>query len=579
MPEFNSPSEIAREVLRQLATQRFQPTPEHFAEFYYKIAGTQAEEAFPERQLKLIASTLPRDTAQQIRLAKRFDAALAGHNWQTFKSQLTELLAEQTSDAPPWASLIRDLVAQLERRQSGLNSVRKQEALEHVLSSSANDVNLLHSRLHGLVKGWIQLPNAAASELLASGPDAEADAATIGDNTSQAWRNLLAQVLEGAIGMLLIETPELSKQASVLAKIIRNPIAGEEAKFEKQLKEFSYKVEWVAQDQSYIRQALLNLLHLIVENISELIVDDKWIQGQMSVLLELFSRPLDKKVLEELGERLRDVIYKQGTLKHSLSEAQNRLRDMLAHFIDRLGELSESTGTYHSKMAAFADKVTHASSIDELSVLIGEVVKETRVVEDSARRSKEELQSLRATVDQANREIARLENELEQASAMVRHDPLTGALNRKGLEEMMAREIARMKRRKTTLCVALLDVDDFKRLNDTFGHATGDDALKHLAVVIRENLRPQDSCGRYGGEEFVVLLPDTLVEGATTTLTRLQRELTKRFFLHDNQKLLITFSAGVTQFIAGEEAQVAIDRADKAMYRAKRAGKNRVEAA
>ena len=82
---------------------------------------------------------------------------------------------------------------------------------------------------------------------------------------------------------------------------------------------------------------------------------------------------------------------------------------------------------------------------------------------------------------------------------------------------------------------------------------------------------------RYGGEEFLILLPDTTPDDAIIAVTRLQRELTKRFFLYETKKLLITFSAGVTELQVGETAEVATDRADKAMYRAKKAGKNRVE--
>ncbi|MFT4170944.1 MAG: diguanylate cyclase [Rhodocyclaceae bacterium] len=507
MSEFSTPAEIAREVIRQLATQRIPPTPENFADLYHKVGGTQPSELFPERQLRLIAAALPRTTPEQLRAAQRLDTAIAEQSWISLKTAVLKLSAEPAPLAPPVA-------------------------------------------------------RAAVAPPLA---------------TPKSWRDLMAQVMETAVGMLLIDTPELATEATELAKIMRDPAAGDESRFEKRLRDFAYKLQWVAQDQSYIRQALLNLLQLIIENISELVIDDQWLQGQLDAVLQLFSKPLDKKMLGELGDKLRDVIYKQGTLKRSLSEAQERLRDLLAHFIDRLGELAESTGTYHTKMEAFSQRVTHARSPDDLAALIDEVLQETRVVEGAARRSQDELRNLRSTVDQAHREIARLETELQQASDLMRHDTLTGALNRKGIDEMLAREIARARRRQSELCVALLDVDNFKQLNDTYGHSTGDDALRHLADVVRETLRPQDSCGRYGGEEFLVLLPDTGADEAVVALTRLQRELTRRFFLHDNQRVLITFSAGVTQFIEGEDPQRTIDRADKAMYRAKRAGKNRVE--
>jgi diguanylate cyclase len=149
-------------------------------------------------------------------------------------------------------------------------------------------------------------------------------------------------------------------------------------------------------------------------------------------------------------------------------------------------------------------------------------------------------------------------------------------LNRKGLDEAVEREISSVRRKDTPLSVALLDIDNFKKLNDTLGHATGDIALTHLATVARECMRPQDTLARYGGEEFVLLLPDTALDKGIEAMTRLQRELTKKFFLAGTEKILITFSAGVAQLATDETGADAIKRADKAMYLAKRAGKNRV---
>jgi diguanylate cyclase len=126
------------------------------------------------------------------------------------------------------------------------------------------------------------------------------------------------------------------------------------------------------------------------------------------------------------------------------------------------------------------------------------------------------------------------------------------------------------------MSLALLDIDDFKVLNDTHGHMAGDNALVHLAKVIRSTVRPTDVVCRYGGEEFVILLPGTGLQDSIVVVSRLQRELTKRFFLHDNQRLLLTFSAGVAERRGGETREQTIGRADAAMYQAKRSGKNRV---
>ena len=127
--------------------------------------------------------------------------------------------------------------------------------------------------------------------------------------------------------------------------------------------------------------------------------------------------------------------------------------------------------------------------------------------------------------------------------------------------------------------MGLLDIDNFKRLNDELGHTAGDEALKSLAALVSSTLRPSDHVARYGGEEFVVLLPDTPVDEGQQILTRLQRALTGGLFMHENKQVFVTFSAGVTAYRAGERLEDALERADQALYEAKRTGKNRTCAA
>ena len=164
-------------------------------------------------------------------------------------------------------------------------------------------------------------------------------------------------------------------------------------------------------------------------------------------------------------------------------------------------------------------------------------------------------------------------------SELVREDQLTGSLNRRGLDDVLDREIARADRRASPLCIAMLDLDDFKQINDKYGHIAGDEALIHLVRVIKETLRSMDVIARFGGEEFLIVLPDTPLEEAIQTVTRLQRELTKQIFMHNHTRLLMTFSAGIALRKELEDQAAMIKRADIALYEAKKAGKNRVIAA
>ena len=336
-------------------------------------------------------------------------------------------------------------------------------------------------------------------------------------------------------------------------------------------------MERVGSEHLAVREALLNLLRLIIANIQELVIDDNWLHGQVLAITKAFSGPLDLGTLNDVGQQLREVIDKQSRLKRELGEAQSRLKAMLAGFIDRLSAITGTTDEYNELLGRSARRIGEANNIADLSEVVGELMLGTRQAQESTLRAGQELAALRERVDNSNREIMRLQRELDAASRLVRHDPLTGVLNRKGLAEAITREVSRTHRKRTPLCIALLDIDNFKKLNDAYGHGFGDETLRHFARTVTQTLRPQDVVARYGGEEFIILLPDTPLDAASSILTRLQRELCDRvFYAPDNERLSIAFSAGISLFFPDEEPETTISRADEAMYAAKRAGKNRV---
>lgn len=582
MTTLTNPFEIARETLRLLATRRVPPTPDNYLTLYHEIAGTKPQtESFPENQLRSLAAALPRATPEQLRLARVLDDAVKASNWEGYKGHLVAFV-DNLAEAQKltWSSLIGDLLRQWDAKHPGLTVARKRESLEHVLASSGANPETLFNRLQSLIRAWGQGKEQAEPE----NADTQAEMhGPIAESTAETWdllpelRALFAFTLETAIVTQLLENPQLSSDAKTLAKDVRSAHTPEQLQdFLAKLKRFAFKLELLAEDQGELRQSLLGLLRLLVENINELVLDDHWLHGQIEVVREIIENPLSQRALDDAERRLKEVLFKQAQLKASLFEARESIKHMLAGFVDHLADFADATSDYHDKIEGFSEKISGAKDISELEHVLSQVMQETRSIQINAQRSRDELRATQKQAQESEARIRELELELEAASDLVRHDQLTGALNRRGFEEMFTKEAARAARHETPLCVALLDIDNFKKLNDSLGHDIGDKALMHLAAVCRNTLRPQDTVARYGGEEFIILLPDTQLADATVALTRLQRELTRNFFMSGNDKVLITFSAGVTPLKPEDDQNSVLKRADAAMYQAKRSGKNRV---
>lgn len=580
----NTPFEIARETLRQLVARRVPPTPDNYLMLYQEIAGIKPDgDPFPGKLLRSLNSELPKSTSDQLRLARLLEEAIKAQSWDDYKAHLLEFIAALTeSQKLQWAELISDLLKQWEARHSGLTAARKREALEHVLSGSSANPETLYNRLTNLLRSWGQgsedEPSAPLTEeQQASDAVAAPVPAATGDNLLPELRQLFAFTLETAIATQLVENPRLTSDAKALANDIRTARnSGQLRGFLTRLKRFAFKLELLAEDQAELRNSLLGLLRLLVENITELILDDRWLHGQIDVIRGLIDKPLSQRTIDDAEHRLKEVLFKQSQLKASLLDAKEAIKQMLADFVDHLADFTDATSDYHDKIEACAVKISAANDITALGNVLDEVMQETRTIQLNALRARDELRATQRQVQESQERIRQLEHELEATSDLVRYDQLCGILNRRGLEDMFTKEVARAARHHTILCIALLDIDNFKQLNDSMGHDVGDQALIHLAKLCRDTLRPQDTVARYGGEEFVILMPETRLDDAAAVLSRLQRELTKTFFMHNNDKILITFSAGVTEFTDTDDQASAIKRADGAMYQAKQAGKNRV---
>ena len=428
--------------------------------------------------------------------------------------------------------------------------------------------------LDSLVEKHLASEKSAASAIAVSGPSPTQP------SQIRLLIELLARTLTFAIPALLPATSPLADEADALGNAVKQAQTEQALQdIAAKLKQLCFRIELQSGDSAEQQELLLRLFRLLLDNISELLDDDCWMHGQIHMVQNLISGPLNYRDLEDATRSLKEVIYKQGVLKHSISEARGTLKNMMSTFIERLGVVAESSSDYHQKIDLYTKKISQTEDIDVLHNILNQVLRDTRAVQTEALRSRDEMIAARQEVLDAESRIQQLESQLQQMSELVREDQLTGSLNRRGLDDVFERELARSKRRQAPLCVAMLDLDNFKKLNDTHGHGAGDEALIHLVRVAKDTIRPMDIIARFGGEEFVILFPETNIHDASAVLTRLQRALTKHFFLHENERLLITFSAGVALCAPDEAAAAALKRADEAMYTAKKTGKNRVVSA
>ncbi len=521
--------ELARETLKQLIVRKMAPTPANYRSVFNEIGRLPNDPPFPLEELRRIAQSLPTRTPGQQKQRALLEYAVSQMNWRGVQDALV-----------------------------AYGSFTPRENAESTGFGGNHNGNGHY---------------ASASN---KPPRPEAPAAATGaPGLTREFLEQIARLIEFTRPALGNDDARFAEQTTDVIQALRAPDV-DLVQVKKLLSSYSHRVSFAAEDQAEIRATLLHLLHLIMENIGELSQDDSWLKGQVEALMQAATPPLTLRRLDDVERRLRDVILKQSEAKGRALEAQEEMRQMLRVFIERLAAMSHTTDNYGNEMEQNAGMIEQAKSLAELTPVLKQVVSATRAIAQQSLAARDELQDMRDRAQETEAELVKLHRELDRVSAQVRHDPLTGALNRKGLEEALDRELSVVRRKDAPLSLAMLDIDNFKRINDERGHDTGDQALSHLAKVARDCMRPQDTLARFGGEEFVILMPDTPLDSGIDAMMRLQRELTKQFFLAGSDRVLITFSAGVAQLEPDEDRASALKRADKAMYMAKRAGKNRV---
>ncbi|MDH5479427.1 MAG: diguanylate cyclase [Nitrosomonas sp.] len=609
---------IARETLRQLASLKIPPTPDNYNKLYDQIAGNPSNvDASTAKIFSDLVTEFPRHTPPLLTFADSLQRAVNDQNWQMCKEVLlqalvmsadateaVETVVENTSDVGiNWAQTIDTLLKRLDSKHGVLTTAKKRKSVNRVLNKFTQDSDQLHNKLQALIDSWTALtPTTKESAELEISPEsqqnneaslsiqevelAESNSPSIEsvsfqeDHSVSNYTNqlleLLAQIL-GHFAVMPLGNESLTEEAKDLAKKLHGIRSKQEMEaFISCFKSFCSKFDTCGEYGLRLQQGLLRLFNQLIDSTKELLADDQWIKDQFGKLQETMSRPLDLRIVAQAEHYLEEITERHEILSSSFSQATVTLKQLVTSLINNIEELSDATGEYHDRIAGYSEQISQADNIESLNHLIVEIMRETSQMQKKSIDYRNDLVLARTEVDQAYNKISQLESELEQMGEKVHEDHLTGILNRRGLDEAYEREVARANRQNVPLCYALLDIDNFKVLNDMYGHKAGDNALVYLANAVKQTTRLEDIVARYGGEEFVILLPNTSLDEAMVILYRVRRSLTKKFFLHENKRLLITFSAGLAEYQKGELQQSIFKRADEALYRAKRNGKNQI---
>ncbi|VXA99138.1 conserved hypothetical protein [Pseudomonas sp. 8AS] len=274
--------------------------------------------------------------------------------------------------------------------------------------------------------------------------------------------------------------------------------------------------------------------------------------------------------LKQLNERLAAFLGTLSEAHEGYSESIESARSFNLELREQVGGLQASV-----QGAADLDELKHVLET-RLDGLLTTVAEHQRQREGREADVAERLQALVQRVAEMEQEAQVFRDHLEEQRQKALIDPLTGLPNRAGWSERLELEVARWQRYGGELLLAVLDVDHFKRINDGYGHLAGDKVLKIIASELGKRLRKTDFIARFGGEEFVLLVPTTPLAGGQQLMETLRTAIEACPFHFRGERVTITLSGGITAFATGESAEQVFERADQALYRAKGQGRNRI---
>jgi diguanylate cyclase len=592
------PAQLAKGALRRLMLEKLEPTPENYARAYAAEAGDAgvsaaagATDNWPERGQPVLAKLLAIGVSE-LQARQDLNAMLRAGRWDEALKVLERI--QQSSGpaviADAMASVTERLVRGLERGGRQWTLARKKDGLARVLESNRNDPQRLVNRLRQLVASWDSDVSDTGIDTVQTEEPGGTPSQFFNEDELQVLDSSSAPALEGVqawpqLGQSLHQTiqhalPALDERADALKLELEACLAevrelGATPQRAETMEALCQRARRMLDHRHHLFGQLGALCKELSASLVELAEDDSWARGQCEVMNEALEQGVSSRVVRMVDEMLGGTRRRQRALREERRKARDSLKTLIHQMLAELAELGQHTDRFSNNVGRYAEVIERADTIESLAGVVREMVEESRSVQGLVQATQARLTGEHERASSLSKRVDELEDELRKLSSEVQTDQLTKIANRRGLEAAFNTEQAKLEREGTVMALALLDVDNFKKLNDTLGHAAGDVALSSLAARVTQMLRPGDLVARYGGEEFVLMLPRTPLDEAQQVLTRLQRSLSAALFMHEGKDVFVTFSAGITLYRLGEKLEEALDRADEGLYEAKRTGKNR----
>ncbi len=278
------------------------------------------------------------------------------------------------------------------------------------------------------------------------------------------------------------------------------------------------------------------------------------------------------QVTEADLDQIYENFFSPTRVSQRLDQVGSQVRDEIEQVMAMIEAAAGSANSYTESLAGMTEQLGSAKDREGLRAIVESLVQTAKEMEHTN-------QALEARLSASKQEINQLQENLETVRHESLTDPLTTLANRKYFDQALEKTISEAFVKREPLSLMMTDIDHFKNFNDSFGHQTGDQVLRLVAMSVKNNVKGQDIAARYGGEEFAVVLPNTVLRSATTVADHIRRAvMTKQLMKRSTHEQLgrITISIGVASLRAGDTAQSLIGRADACLYAAKRNGRNRV---